>query len=279
MIYANNNLAITNHSVMSKPTFQVASDLHLEFIDEDAATFDFDSILTPSSDILALPGDIGGPFASTCPLFQPFLAWCSANWKYVLFVPGNHCYYTNKGLCIDDVDAILAHICETFHNVYYLNNRVMDIMGERFIGTTLRSYVPDSVANDVADIINDYRLIYQAPGQLLTIQHNNALFKKNEEFLLAAILDAASIGIHPVVITHNTPVRKGTSHPRFNNSVSNYAFSTDILCPPDIVKLWCCGHTHYNFDFQTPSFRLISNQMGYSPDIEPGYVKDWCIPL
>ena len=37
------------------------------------------------------------------------------------------------------------------------------------------------------------------------------------------------------------------------------------------VQLWCCGHTHNNFNFEINDVRIISNQRGYPQSVLKTY--------
>jgi hypothetical protein len=53
-------------------------------------------------------------------------------------------------------------------------------------------------------------------------------------------------------------------------SSTSHCFSSDLrYLLRDPVKVWACGHTHYNFDTMIGDTRLVSNQRGY-----PGMKKD-----
>ena len=60
---------------------QLVSDLHLDINKKSVA--DFDAILKPSADILAILGDTCD---SVCPLFKEFLSYCSQNFKTVILL-------------------------------------------------------------------------------------------------------------------------------------------------------------------------------------------------
>ena len=76
------------------------------------------------------------------------------------------------------------------------------------------------------------------------------------------------------ILTHWTPTLddKGTE-PRHKGNAINSAFSTDLSGEPcwygSKVKVWGCGHTHFNFDFLAErnaglkALRVLANQRGY----------------
>ena len=95
---------------------QVCSDVHLER--GDITKSDFPNIITPCAEILALAGDIGDPYS---PIFEEFIYYCSQQFRYVLFVSGNHEYYQHD---IPTTDRCIESLFGYYTNVIYLNNRI-----------------------------------------------------------------------------------------------------------------------------------------------------------
>ena len=104
---------------------QIASDLHLEY-NKDIK--DFNEIITPSAPIIVLAGDIGNLY--TCENLRKFLAWCCNNFIAVIYIPGNHEYYTIRncpGKEKYQLDNILYDIQEEFSNLYILTRKCIKI--------------------------------------------------------------------------------------------------------------------------------------------------------
>jgi 3',5'-cyclic AMP phosphodiesterase CpdA len=243
---------------------QIASDLHLEHIYDDMDTVDFTDLLIPSADILALAGDICTYDAK---LLFPFLTWCSKNFQYVLWVPGNHEYYNKKGLSISDLDKFYQTACSQFSNVHYINNHTCLIDKLLFIGTTLWSYIPQENADRVEKQLNDYKYIYSKAGVRITVSDINRLYQTNLSFISQELETTQYKGYVPIVITHHAPAMKGTSLSIYENSITNCAFASDIRSSnlPFTPKLWVYGHTHYNshHKLHQNGYELVSNQFGY----------------
>ena len=71
-----------------------------------------------------------------------------------------------------------------------------------------------------------------------------------------------------VVITHHAPLTKGTSHPRFNGAINNFAFASDQTTLVNTVNgWWICGHTHYNNKIKMNNCTVLLNCRGYKKDI------------
>jgi len=250
---------------------QFLSDIHLEIRDFES----YESIVTPQADILALLGDIGVP----SPSLEKFLAWCSSRFEYVFYVPGNHEYYNQEGISIDEINNKLQEICDRT-KVIFMNNHVCVLGKIALIGSILWSYIPPHAFDIVQSSLNDYKYIYATPRQLITPLDTSNEFVKNMSFLYHSIIDMRKQNKTIVVLTHHTPLTQGTSHPRYDKTLTTHAFSTDIrLHYPDSVTYWLCGHTHFNFRIKTDQFELISNQWGYTSMPESSYDPNLVLDL
>lgn len=260
---------------MESIKLQIVSDLHLEH-----RSLEFEEVITPceGANVLALLGDIGSPFSNADALMK-FLRQCSERYKTVLYVGGNHEHYNQNGIDISSVNAGLESLCRQFGNVHYLNSQVFVMSDVCFIGTTLWSHVPLEHKREVENYLNDYRLIFKSNQQRITVEDTNAEFEKNKGFIENAVLNALSNGLKPVVLTHHTPSFFKTSAPRFEGRPTTHAFSTQLCCPAGAIRLWCCGHTHFNFHHSAEGYELISNQYGYGNHPAAGYRKDLVISL
>jgi predicted phosphodiesterase len=229
------------------------SDLHLEFgtifrLPEES-----------DADLMILAGDII-TFKDFLPLGRFLQDWQ----KPVLYVTGNHEYYTHQPMQEGD-EAFKQWLSMRFPNVTLLQDEAISINGVHFFGGSM--WTDFSGANQRAMVtaqhqINDYRYIMTARGKLLrprdTVGFHEAFLKK----LLAWFKQDLS-GAR-VVITHHAPVANPKTQHR--NSPLLPAFnSLDML--PIIEKyqprLWVYGHTHECDDQMIGDTRIISNQLGY----------------
>lgn len=253
---------------------QIISDLHLE---HRSNTVHYEDFIKPSADILALLGDIGSPNDAE---LEDFIAWCSQHFKYVLYVPGNHEYYSNDGEPQYLLHEKLHMICQNFMNVHLLDNKMFELNDVVFIGSTLWSDIPPSKDEFLAKYMNDFRLIFVAPHQRMKPHHTRIEFVKNKAFIENTIAEYQGKNKKIVVLTHHAPSLEGTSAPIHNTSDSRYAFASKLSChhAPNAIRLWCCGHTHYNFHHFKEGYELISNQVGYGKSID-GYNPELSILL
>lgn len=228
------------------------SDLHLEF----GADF---TPPTTDADVMILAGDI-------CVLkdYDP-LDRLLARWKKpVLYVTGNHEYYTRTPMTTEDV-VFKSWLEKTHPHVHLLQDEAITIDGIHFFGGTMWT---DFVGGDhramrIAESgMNDFRLIRTENGEAFTaadsISLHNTFVKK-----LTAWFETPLIGLR-VVITHHAPVINPNT--KYRGSDLSPAFnSLDML---DVIEkyqpaLWVYGHTH-ECDRQTiGKTTIISNQRGY----------------
>lgn len=262
------------------------SDLHLEF---DA---DFFPKNEENADILMLNGDIcmgaymnkseESPYYHKEQQFLKFFDFCSKEYEYVLYTPGNHEYYRGH---IDTVDTNIRISLASFDNIHYLNNNSIIIDDITFLAGTLWT---DMNNNDpitesiIRSMMNDFRLIswkdYCEKGyKKFTPSDAAALHRKTLKFF-----DEASAGQDNVVImSHHAPSYKSV-HPKYHNDTyMNHGYFSDleqfILDRPQI-KLWTHGHMHDCFDYDIGETKVICNPRGYK-DENPNFSLDQIIEI
>jgi predicted phosphodiesterase len=225
---------------------RVISDIHLEI--NGGSLLLVDDLINNSddADVLILAGDI-------CALTREdrwieFIEQMSKAYPYVLWVFGNHEYYS-----LDWSKAIdyKKYIEDTWSNVYVLDNEGTSILGQRFLGTTL--WYKDNVnCYILQDKLGDFKAIGK-PVSFFIEEGNKAY-----EFL-------ASQGQKgDVWINHHlsTPL---SIDPEFKNSRLNCYYLNDIsnLIGNIEPSLVCHGHTHHSCDYKIYESRVICNPLGY----------------
>jgi hypothetical protein len=254
---------------------QYASDLHLE-----TTYIEFDSILKPVGQDLALCGDIGDPFSVR---YSEFLKWVSVRWQRVFVLAGNHEYFTtNKDIVISDVDAQIDKVCRRAgNNVFFLQKNLFKIESLKIviIGATLWS-IPDlrrwSLLNDgfLGDpgYRGDYTEIYlkdEYSGKSRPVHPSDItqLCTDHTAFLSRALNPTwGSIpdGWRAIVLTHHMPTFL-LNDEKYKDYIlkSCYAVSLDHLIKEPVV-LWLCGHNHLAKSIRMDSGCLLGlNPLGY----------------
>ena len=236
-------------------TYQYASDLHLEY--KNHGSLSAEALVQPGADVRILAGDIGSLYYED--QLRAFLEKVAQSFVYVLYVAGNHEFYT-----VSDRPVVpLAELHRRLHqfekdipNVYILDRRLISIGGRYFAGCTLWSdpqlwRIPERIV--------------RIPEFALT-QTYGAAFRADVAFLEQTYQYLRDKGETAVVITHHCPSyhllhRTPLESARFR---SLYASNLDYLLRERIFHSWIAGHLHINFD--TVVFRggtrLLSNQRG-----------------
>ena len=236
------------------------SDLHLEF------GTDFQPPTDSDADLMVLAGDI-----ISFKNFEPF-GWLLNGWnKPVLYVTGNHEYYTRQPMDAGEV-AFRAWIGEHHPNVTLLQNEALTIDGVHFFGGTMWtefSGTDQKAMTMAAQQMSDFRLIMHPNGQPLTPENTTIFHEAFVRNLLAWFENDLSGS--RVVITHHAPVINPST--QYSDSPLMPAFnSLDMrkIIQEHKPDLWLYGHTHECDDQTIGKTRIISNQLGY-PDRSGGF--------
>jgi predicted phosphodiesterase len=236
------------------------SDLHLEF---------GSGWILPAEvhgDVMILGGDIV-TLRDYKPLDQLLRQWK----KPVLYVTGNHEYYTRRPMNGDE-ENFRAWLAESHPHVTLLLDEAVSMGGVNFFGGTMWTdfHGGDRRAMETAGSqMNDFQLINNPDGTPFRPADAVAL---HENFVAKLInwFDEDLSGPR-VVISHNAPVINPRS--KFRGSPLMPAFnSLDMIEVIENRKpaLWVYGHTHECDDQTVGTTRIISNQLGY-PDGRGGF--------
>ncbi len=229
------------------------SDLHLEFGHGWSLPDGLDA------DLLVLAGDIA-TFRDSWPFLNLLKDWQ----KPVLFVAGNHEYYTSEPMQRGE-NAFIKAITD-FPHIHFLRDESVGIDGVHFFGGTMWTDFNDNnplAMQHAAQGMNDFRLIRNEdflafrPEDSLILHEN---FKKN----LLAWFEKDLSGTR-IVISHHAPCINPNS--QYKSSLLQPTFnSLDMI---EIIEkyqpdYWIYGHTHECDDQMIGRTRIISNQLGYA---------------
>ena len=256
---------------------QILSDLHTEFYKS------FPRIPPATgADTLVLAGDIGT--LGKREILVGFLEYCSANWKNVIYVPGNHELYHSR-CTFQEILTELETICGGLPNIHFLVNKTVIVDGYVFVGTPLFP----QITGGRCEIMNDFTRIQRKDERgwttPITPQVWNAeLSAPQWEWFTEEMTRLRDS--HPphkiIVVTHYPPIRDGTSHPKYDtqpDEVKQYFSSNqeemlrrlvggyvDFTGTPPMTMI--SGHTHYSYDFERGGIRYISRALGYPGEHE-----------
>lgn len=218
------------------------SDLHLEFYPDSGHAF-IDSLDTSGVDALVLAGDTG-----VCNLLPDIMPRFCDRYPEVLCLYGNHELYHSS---FEAVRQVLHTLMAQKSNFHLLDNDVLILKGQRFIGTTL--WFPFQEDNEFHESdLNDFQCIGNFRKR---VYHENKMAR--------GFIDRM---VRPgdVVITHHLPSLRSIPR-RFREAPgSRFKFCPmDHLIEERDIRLWIHGHIHRSLDYRLKGTRVICNPFGY----------------
>ena len=231
---------------------QLASDLHFEWHRDQGKSF-ISSMNPDDVDVLLLPGDII-TLRNTDPLYR-----ICDKYKKVIYIIGNHELYdlsVEEGL---EIFNSLSH-----PNLITLNNSLVEIDGQRFLGSTLWFNEEDVKRHGTQEsFLNDF---YKIEG-----------FKPwvYEEHLRSVKFLKENVRENDVILSHHLPSFQCVA-PRWRMNAHNcfFASNQDEIILHGRGKLWAFGHSHDSCDITIGSTRMINNAFGYAGYEENPDFKD-----
>lgn len=234
---------------------QIASDLHLEFLEKRFP--DYRVIAPAEADVLVLGGDIHRATQA----IDVFADWPVP----VIYVHGNHEAYHEQ---YPELERKLRAACAG-STVHYLERDEYIVNDVRFLGCCLwTDYQLDAAAQQAAMTeaelkLSDHRLIHGAQGRF-TAGEALRLHRQSRAWLemkLAERFDGRT-----VVVTHHGP-HPGSVHPRYAGMRLNAAFVSDLTPLLGRADLWVHGHVHDSFDYAVAGTRIVANPRGYARNL------------
>ena len=240
----------------------VMSDIHFEHMRREFGEDWFKQlVLFQSKDmakVLILAGDI-------CQIGRHEVFWkaklaqlCGAYDK-VLYVPGNHEYYSSSFL---EVERFLEEVDQSpnFHNFIQLAHGPYTYEKQRFVGDTM--WFPDTGEDRwTKRMMSDFSVIGSGASPF-----EPEVYQRHEQFKLKVM---ANLRAGDVVVTHHSPL-PASVHPQYAGSPINPFFMADMsayLHEGTLPKLWIHGHTHNAFDYihqvGSAKMRVYCNPHGY----------------
>jgi hypothetical protein len=229
---------------------QLASDLHLEFYSdlkgEEGKFFEALLDVETGADVLVLAGDIGYPEAA---LTRKFIAWCCAHWPRVIWVYGNHEYYSKhrqpltmaqkegEGFKMECDHPNLVVLCD--------DTLELDDTDLTIVGGTLWTDLTDAEATLLRSQMNDFQMIWAEVGQRFSVEDWRALNAATLAYIQQALEQAVGVGRRVIVVSHHLPSQRMV-HEKYRGHPVNCGFAgrADVLVDHPVVAAWLCGHSH-----------------------------------
>lgn len=222
---------------------RVASDLHTEFQADRGATL-ATALSRDDFDVLVLAGDL-----SDAPgIHNALVLFAKAiGDRPLVYVTGNHEFYQGDR---QSVTAAIARAARAHPNLHWLDHRMVEIDGKRFLGTPLW-FARDPIAPKWA--MNDFTAIRS---------FESWIYEENRK-AVAFLHETMQPG--DIVVTHHLPAPECIA-PRFRKSALNPFFlcNQSMLIRAREPAIWIHGHTHSSLDFTLHGTRIICNPFGYA---------------
>lgn len=263
----------------------VLSDLHQEFCREPDIFTDLETAFNPEApvpddfDAIVLAGDVDVHLENS-------LNWIADRFsrygKPILYVPGNHDYYTTEG----DTDQFTMEEMKVrgWDLSQYLGITLMIadtvVIGDtRIVGTTLwsdfQSVGPGNIRAKEHQAagrqgMNDYKRIKRAssvdPTKRKRLRPEDTI---REHHASRAYIEQVLSEEHDcptVVVSHHAPHPQSLD-PKFAELNYCYASNLQLLLQEDNAPdLWLHGHIHQPVDYVVGKTRIVSNPRGYAFD-------------
>ena len=220
-------------------------DLHLEF---NPPLNIFEDI---GGDILILAGDIiDGKLKGL-----NILEYIASKYNHVIMIMGNHEHYKGKfTLTYSKLKANLPS------NIHLLQNEVIEIDGQRFLGCTLWSWMNEVDSYFAKVRMNDYRVVRTGPKHEPWLRKLSPMDTISDHMQSALWLEG-SVREGDIVITHHAPSFKSCN----TDYEGNTAYATDLS---DIIldnkpKYWIHSHLHDRVCYKIGDTTILSNPYGY----------------
>jgi predicted phosphodiesterase len=264
---------------------KVVSDLHLEFSDVNITNDTGADVLILSGDIMiaqdlhdhpepnntadqaAIANGTGlGRRQQLAQRYRDFLKRCSFQFRHVIYVAGNHEFYSGKFHAGIDY---LKEECARFPNVYFLERDTKIIDGVVFVGGTLWTDMNRGdplTIHAIGDMMNDFRVIRNDSRAYARLHPKDVIGRHVQTLQYFRQV----LSNHPdqpcVVVGHHGPTFRSVHEQYQYETLMNGGYHSDlsefILDHPQ-VKLWTMGHTHHSHWYYVGDTLVVCNPRGY----------------
>ena len=247
------------------------SDLHLETCEQGFGIPDLGE-----GEILILGGDIlcARHFKKNGPLkkvYNDFLQKCVKNFDEVLYINGNHEFYSSH--YDTTFDVLAEHLPKEIH---YLENDYVKIKDTIFLGCTLWTDFRNENALEMMEasrFLNDYKTIRIGSNYRKMNPDDTLKFHKKSKLFLQQKLEQFK-NDKVWILTHHSPSYQSI-HPKYKMETTNSSYASDLdyfILENQQVKYFSHGHTHESMNYFIGDCRVICNPRGYFPmEINPNF--------
>ncbi len=236
------------------------SDIHLEFGLLEAPDND--------ADIIVAAGDIG--------IGAQGLDWLKALNKPVIYVAGNHEFYTQEYQQM--LQAIRKQCAGS--NVHFLENDCFIFQGVRFLGCTLWADLfveGDKKAEALGKTLNDFRKIKFDQKTFDAVDFSQ-LHQRSKTWLEQQLRQPFSG--KTVVVTHHAPSMWSWNDAAHALKKLAYCNELKPLLHEYEIAVWFHGHIHSPADYRIAGARILCNPRGYfGKKVVPGFDQNRIVDI
>lgn len=245
-IFCANNID-WNHKTNALPIYDIVDCIYKR-------AYSFDPSKLESADYLIIAGDLGLD-CTYDKILNDIKRKTKGKFKKILHIAGNHDHWWFRINGISDIKPDSINLSRD-----YCEHSDGDYL---FLGCTLWTPVLENAMFTVEKYMNDYRY---SPGQFNAKKSSN-LHRQQAMWLRSKI--EANQDKKIIVFTHHQPFSELVDDDRNHDGNLKYAYAVMDKSLDDInrhgnIKLWCCGHTHQNFDGMLHDVHVVRNPIGYS---------------
>lgn len=226
--------------------FQIASDIHLDHL----TFYNPSTYIIPSADILILAGDICHSY--TMKKHIKFFNYINVSFKKVIFIAGNHEFYNDDNITIEESEKNIKEFLSCFPNIIYLNNNFIKIDNFLLAGSTFW-FKPDQITSwfRIPNLtVKDISIMNDISVNFLKSMKNN---KESGETLIFIT--------HYPKLSYKKLYESGEeSGEDFEENNKNVIEYYDPFNKEDLPTIWISGHTHKNKIEELEETVFISNQ-------------------
>ncbi len=252
---------------------RIVSDVHMEHYRHATvpAAVKWDELVAPKRDrdheaILILAGDIC-EFGYVM-FFASAFKELAKRFKAVIWVPGNHEYFSATTPYGDDTFFYFKELVRKWGKIHLLDNSSVTIEGQKFYGATLwTNYDSNATAAAICQSMGDFRWARTYDGKEARQTIPQDYIDRHAKSTQLLDVELAK-GEDLIVVTHFPPSFQSI-HEKWRNAQpyeTNYHFANrmdlTIIDNPQI-KLWVHGHTHTQFDYMIEQTRVVCNPTGF----------------
>ncbi len=256
----------------------IFSDLHQDWADN---AWD-PTAHAPAFDVAVAAGDVHSPLTQAIDWLGDHFAGTP-----VLYVPGNHCFWWDRGddRYTHDDQIARGRDLAVRRGIYLLSDDALTLGNVRYLGSTLWSdlrwgtWSATHGARTAQKGMNDYRRIRRRrSGHHKYVRPSDTVaWHRASRAWLDDKLGLPFAG-PTVVVTHHAPHQMSLPSPDFDLAHC-YASDLSRLIEDRQPNLWVHGHLHSRSDYRIGATRIVCNARGHieedsAKDFDPSFTID-----